>query len=492
MGNRIGPYEVLKELGRGGTSTCYLVIKPPLERKILLKVLYPHFAQDTEILTRFEREARVMSRLHHPNILQVLDFGKLESTYFITMEFIEGKLLDQLLIEKEIEKDDAVSIILGVLNALSYVHARGIIHRDIKPSNILITMEGTPKLTDFGIAWCKSMPGITMDGTFLGTPAYMSPEQIRGEKLDNRTDIYSVGLVFLELITGIKSYPGTNYSKVIQNVLTKLPQGTDKLESKAPAELTRIIKKMIEKEYSSRYGSVDDIIYEIKQFRGEIVHKKKLTKTTFFLVWSMTIAVLGVIGWSAKKFYGLREIKLSEGGTSEISTMDTSVNITHELPIQIPDKNKTTTPEMKSISHEAISQYPLYISVLPYAKIYLNDTFIGETPPPLQTSVKTGKHTLTLKHPYLPSIIRHINMEKDKELNINLFDEVSYLSIIVKPWAEIWVDGTHYGTTPLAEPLTLLPGLHEIKMRNPYYQEHVDTVNLVKGDTFQIRFEFKK
>ncbi len=492
MKKQIGPYKILKELGRGGTSTCYLAVKPPLEREILLKVLYPQFATDQEIFSRFEQEARIMSRLRHPNVLQILDFGNLDNTYFIAAEFIEGDLLDKVVAEKKISPEEATSIITGILQALSYVHQRNIIHRDIKPSNILITdpANGGAKLTDFGLAWTKSIQGITQEGTFLGTPSYMSLEQLKGDKVDHCTDIYSLGLVWLELITGKKAYPGENYGEIIQSILTKPPAGINKLEQKAPQELVQIIKKMIEKPKDQRYKNADEIIYELNKLQGvETSRLLAFTKIKGIQVprwsgWAIAMVFLAFVGWNMKKLYSLRLAPpISMSQKSEARRQETE---------DMKQKTGDRRHKIASITPSPASntQHSLYINVIPYAKIYLNDSLIGEAPPMLQTKVTPGEYILTLKSPQFPSITKQIEIKDAKDIQINLLEEVSYLSFIVKPWAEVLVDGVLHGTTPLKAPLILSPGKHEIRLHNPYYEDYVDTLNLEKKDTLQVKFAF--
>ncbi len=487
MEKHIGPYRVLKELGKGGTSTCYLTVKPPLEREILLKVLYPQFAGDAEILSRFEQEARIMSRLRHPNILQVLDFGKLDDTYFIAVDFIPGELLDKVITQKKITTEEATSIIMGVLQALSYVHKRGIIHRDVKPSNILITEEGIPKLTDFGLAWAKSLQGITQEGTFLGTPSYMSLEQLKGDKIDQRTDIYSLGLVWIELLTGKKAYPGENYGETIQNILTKLPVGIDKLEQKVSPELASIIKKMVEKSKEQRYKSADKIIYDIKKLQGihnTSLQKMKAIEIPRWVGWAIAIIFLGFVGWNIQELYSLKS-------ATELGSQMTKMKSRKEKKSFTSEIEDIMIADAISNNSETSSQHPLYIQVLPYAKIYLNDSLIGETPPGLQTKVTSGEYVLTFKNPQFPSVTKQLEIKDAQNIQINLLEEVSYLSFIVKPWADIWIDKEPHGTTPFGTPLILSSGKHEIRLHNPIYKDYVDTLNLEKGDTLQIKFTFQ-
>ena len=501
MGNQIGPYKILEELGKGATSICYRAIKPPLEREILLKVLHPQFASDAEILSRFEREARIMSRLTHPNILQIIDFGKIEGTYFVAMEFVEGESLEQRITQKKLAQKETVSIIMDLLDALSYVHTKGIIHRDIKPSNIIVTKEGIPKLTDFGLAWAKSVSGITREGTFLGTPGYMAIEQLKGEKVDQRTDIYSLGLVFLELLTGVKAYSGDNYGAVIQNILTKTPKGISKLDSQVPEGIAKIVKKMIEKDREKRYKNASDVLLDLKILMGEPIPKKKHVARGFIprlrvvvpikhvrasplVSWSIIILVIALVGWNMKKLYEPSHVS-SVSTKSFLQVPKESIS-SPKVDIKTNKLTNKIRPPLAEIN------FTIYIYVLPYAEVYLDDSLIGESPPGLEIGVQPGPHILSFKSPQFPTVTKQVEIERSERLSVNLFHEVSYIQLFIKPWAEVWVDGAYEGTTPLATPLILTPGYHKIRLHNPYFQDYIDTLNLAKGDTLEIKLTLKR
>ncbi|MCJ7681017.1 MAG: serine/threonine protein kinase, partial [Candidatus Aminicenantes bacterium] len=189
----IGNYEIVGELGRGGMGVVYKAIQPSLNREVALKVLPPYFAQDKELVERFFREARAAANLKHPKIVTVYDFGQDEETFYFAMELLEGESLEDL-----IKKNGAFSlsetedIISQVADALGYAHKRHIVHRDIKPGNIIINDRGDAILTDFGIAKAAYDTNLTQTGTSVGSPEFMSPEQVQGVKVDSRSDLYSL------------------------------------------------------------------------------------------------------------------------------------------------------------------------------------------------------------------------------------------------------------------------------------------------------------
>ncbi|MGD8863594.1 MAG: serine/threonine-protein kinase, partial [Myxococcales bacterium] len=219
MLDRIGNCRIIGEIGSGGMAVIYKAVQEPLERVVAIKALKPSIAVDSQFAMRFEREARFMASLQHENILHVHDFVKDGETMYIIMEYVQGiDLYDLLQLTPRLPVDVAAIIALQVARALDYAHFRGIIHRDIKPANIIISHQGEVKLMDFGIARDHSLSDLTETGTGVGTPSYMSPEQILGDKLDFRSDIFSLGIVLYQCITGQKPFIEDESRTVMQKI----------------------------------------------------------------------------------------------------------------------------------------------------------------------------------------------------------------------------------------------------------------------------------
>ena len=204
----LGPYRIERELGRGGMAVVYLAYHQRLERHVALKVLHEHLQHDADLVDRFLFEARAASRLEHRNIVVVYDAGQADGRDYIAMAYVEGESLADILqrVEGPLPPDFVISVIDQVSEALDYAHRRGIVHRDIKPSNILVRENGHVLLTDFGIAHAASMGAFTKAGSVWGTPQYMSPEQAAGLKVDGRSDVYSLGIVCYQMLTGEKPF----------------------------------------------------------------------------------------------------------------------------------------------------------------------------------------------------------------------------------------------------------------------------------------------
>ena len=201
-GVALGPYRILERLGRGGMATVYKAHHPALDRYVAIKVLPEFFAEDETYRDRFQQEARSVARLKHPNILNVFDYGQTDEITYLVLELVEGGTLAQIL-GSPMELEDVVRILRPLASALDHAHSQGILHRDIKPSNILIQKDGAPVLADFGLSrMTSSVRRLTASGTVMGTPEYMSPEQVVGEAIGSTSDLYSFAVVAYEMLTG--------------------------------------------------------------------------------------------------------------------------------------------------------------------------------------------------------------------------------------------------------------------------------------------------
>jgi len=203
IGEKLGHFLIRAEIGRGGMGTIYYALDTMLNREVALKIVHPQLADNEQLMERFKIEAMTQARLNHPHIVMIFSFNRIEDEYVIAMEYVEGRSLKELLQEKkQLHPAEAVDIVTQVAEGLRYAHAHNVIHRDIKPANILLGKDGAVKISDFGIAKIFGSQGLTKTGMLVGTPWYTSPEQIVGHEIDFRTDLYSLGVTFYEVLTG--------------------------------------------------------------------------------------------------------------------------------------------------------------------------------------------------------------------------------------------------------------------------------------------------
>lgn len=255
-----GRYELAERLGEGAFSVTYRAIDAVLGRPVAVKIARAQYASDPEFVARFEREARLAASVSHPNIVDVYDYGPHEQTYFIAMQYVAGSDLRQLLDERRrLPADEAAAITRQVLAGLSAIHAVGIIHRDIKPHNVLVGLDGVARVTDFGVAYTAVEEGLTSQGTTIGTASYMAPEQARGGTLSVRTDLYAVGVMLFECLTGRLPFEAENPMAVmLAHIQRPAPRPSDVAPAiGVPAAIEAVVMRALEKDPADRYPDAE-------------------------------------------------------------------------------------------------------------------------------------------------------------------------------------------------------------------------------------------
>src|SRR5262245_42844221 len=259
-----GRYRIVRKLGTGGMADVYLAEDEELGRQVAIKILNDRHASDDQFVERFRREAKNAAGLSHPNIVSVYDRGEAEGTYYIAMEFLEGRSLkEQIVAEGPLPVASAIEITRQILRALGFAHRRGIVHRDIKPHNVLLADapgdgDGRFKVTDFGISRTTTSQ-MTEAGSIVGTAQYLSPEQARGAPVDQRSDIYSVGVVLYELLTGKLPFNGETPLEIAMKHLSEIPRPPSELRPEIPADLDMVVLRALAKDPSDRYENAEEM-----------------------------------------------------------------------------------------------------------------------------------------------------------------------------------------------------------------------------------------
>jgi serine/threonine protein kinase len=280
-GKTVAHYRILEELGAGGMGVVYKAQDTRLNRLVALKFLPEELSKDRRALERFQREARVASALNHPHICTIYDVAEHQKQPFIVMEFLEGDTLDQHCAGRPLKIGEILELSIQIVEALDAAHSKGIVHRDVKPANILLTERGQAKVLDFGVAkfsaqgtegrdtTLESDPPLTRTNALMGTVAYMSPEQARGEPIDARSDLFSFGSVLYEMSTGKQAFAGNTPALVFDSILNKTSVPPTGINPDLPAELEAIIKKTLEKNLRARYQSAGELLADLRQLKQE-------------------------------------------------------------------------------------------------------------------------------------------------------------------------------------------------------------------------------
>ncbi len=267
----IGDYRIQREVGSGGMGVVYQGFHIRLEQVVAIKDLSPDLASNEEMRQRFIREARIQAQLNHPNVVNVHNLLEHEGHLLLVMEFVEGYTLDQLIQTRgALPYDKAIEITRQVLEALSFMHSKGVIHRDLKPGNIMITRGGLVKVTDFGIAKATSEKEQTRAGVRLGTLWYMSPEQVKGKTVDTRSDLYALGVTFFQMVTGKLPFSGDSDFEIMKAHTDIAPPNPKKIRKDLPKPLSRIILRLLEKRPNKRFQSADEVLRALEEAQGSI------------------------------------------------------------------------------------------------------------------------------------------------------------------------------------------------------------------------------
>ena len=399
MKKKVGNYQIFEELGKGGMSTVYLATQKSLDRRVAIKELLPSLKMDTEMVERFKREAKASASMAHEGIVNIFDFWHDRGSYYLAMEYLDGKDLGEVVETMgAVPIEATVTIVSKAADALHYAHQRGIIHRDVKSGNIFITEKGEVKLTDFGIAYVPGKSPLTQPGIAIGTPEYMSPEQIRGEKANPRSDIFSLGVVLYEMLTGKRPFGEDGDEEVIASVLGKKPKGPRKVNRKVPWRLHWLTMKCLQKKPGKRFQTMEDLTISLERF----LPKKSEDRTRAYSSFLETIFPReGVDGQKPAQFRRKKWISFGYALIVMILIALVSAYIIYRyhrtfdfsglLPKGLKEKIASYTDKDQRYSFIKIVAYP-------WAKVSIDGKYVDTTPIAGPLRLKPGEHTLSFSH----------------------------------------------------------------------------------------------
>ncbi len=498
-------FEGLECLKKDAGVAVYIANHIYLGKKIFLKTLDRNTVADPAMLDRFQREAKTLARLEHPNIIKVYDFGTYEFFFYISFEYFVSQDLRSVIKSGQLSADEKMQVCLQILRGLDYAHKHHIIHRDIKPENILLNEKQQVKIADFGLARTHGDESKTQQTSIVGTPSYMSPEQIRGESLTPQTDLFSLGILFLELFTGKNPFLGDDAGATLNNVLSR-PIDSE-LFAQLPEPLNDIVPKMLAKKQQERFESAAQILAywkdenepekiatatETDENRRFFSGPWKAAAGLFFLLVIVSLVLL-----SKNNPPNTTEnlpIQLTDSVQVENQLNDDTLQI-DETPEGM-DSEKSHQPKVEQAAEREPLNIPgrLLVQCTPWAVVYVDEDSVDTTPMEEPLHIMPGEHELSLSHPNFPIYVKNFRIEPDKEtlIAVDLDTLYGFIACDIYPWGEVIIDEESKGITPFPRPLLVTPGSHMLTVKNQQYGAISDTFFVARRDTFYFQLNFER
>lgn len=519
-------FEIIECFKKDDYTGVYLAKHIYLGKEIILKCLNTQTVPDNSVIERFKREAKILASLDHPNIIKVLDFGTHGKYFYISFEYFKGTSLREVIKKNDINDKDKEQIVIQILQGMHEAHSNSIIHRDIKPENIFVDHAMNVKIGDFGLALSKTESFVTSKSAIVGTPCYMSPEQVSGDVITPQTDLFSFGIVIYELFTGVNPFLGNDVNESINNIITKDYKTILQEIKTLPEAIAELVSSAIVRSNSKRCKSAleamkmlgvepsfNTIVDNNNVFRKKI-KQENFQQKIYYLIATATVLVLliYVIFFVNKKGSSTlmppseaiqNENVKTDSLPDNISVSENNTPITPTVDkTLIPVNDKTTTQgnnnpervEKPTENTETILTFgELYVECSPWGNIIIDGTQIETTPLEKPLRLETGEHKLVLSHPQFPSYRETISIKANALYNVkvNLDTLYGYVDCKVFPWGELYVNGEHIGQTPLANSLQLVPGRYTFRITNPHFATINDTVVVRRNDTLSVKYSFK-
>lgn len=540
---KISKYQIFFELQHGPITRVYKAFQLELQRPVLVKQLNPDRMSDEELVERFRQEGLILAQINSPHVITVFDFGFEDGVPFLVTEFIEGTTLAELIrMHNGLPWDNALYILQQLALGLMAIHHQNIIHRDIKPDNIFISNEGDVKLGDLGF----SAPLKIAEESIQGTPAYLAPEIVLGESIDFRSDLYSLGLVGYEMLTGHNPFAGDTMTAILNRIVNLKPIAIQKVRPEVPDGLSELIAKLMARQPEERFRTIKDFISALDRWKKdkdinitqdrlinylespdqyqpiEIIAKGPMVlpspKNRAYRMPALAIAMLIFVAGlffigrqltkDYKKFPAISDTSsIAPHGELTKPKEQDRIDVSNHLvnhgekyhrvseKEHAPSTNVTnTTDSLKAALKEEKLPESLVVTTDPRSFVYRQGISLGITP--VQIGVDNGNEQLELefRSPGFPIIKKIVNKPQGgaQNIHINLWKEVGYFEIDVIPWGVIWIDGDSIDVTPLNHPLILSPGNHRLMVRHPKLKSITEPFYIAVGETLKKTIQLQR
>ncbi len=510
-------FQVLSCVKKDSNTGIYIADHIYLGKKIFLKTLNQENLANPAILDRFRREARLLARLEHPNIIRVFDFGTYQNWFYISFEYFPSQDLRKVLRKGDLTPQDKENIFIGILRGLDAAHRLNIIHRDIKPENVLVDDIGQVKIADFGLALVKDEPHATQQESIVGTPGYMSPEQIRGESLTPSTDLFSLGILGYELITGKNPFLGQDAGKTLNNIISN--SCTPELGPVADIsdDFRHNVIRLLNKAAANRPGSAQEVLQAMDHEPVKAVPVAAPLSPKISNSYRLVIIILILVSVSSFIFLWQQKSNRSDSTNELAQNQTTPPTATNPDSVELNQDSLTTASNTLTIqptdtppqtltnekpediaatnTQSEISNLPgsIEIQCSPWAQVWIDSKYIDTTPLENDIAILPGKHTLALKHPEYPDYEQIIDIEPQikRTIAIDLDTLCGYFQCKLYPWGDIYINDKFIGQTPLQDYARLAPGSHTLVVKNNNYQSVQEIIHIAKKETliYQLNFE---
>ncbi len=527
---KLGRYVIVEEIGQGAMGVVYKAVDPLIDRTVAIKTINLDLSKEelANFEKRFQREVQSAGKLNHPNIVTVYDVGRTEGVAYMAMEFLEGKELREILdsgVVLPIEKIAHISS--QVAEGLAFAHEHGIVHRDVKPANVMVMKNGLIKITDFGIAQMSSASR-TMAGMVMGSPKYMSPEQVVGQAVDGRSDIFSLGVVIYEMLTGKTPFGGDNISAIMYQILNDDPIPPKNLNQNIPASINYIVLKALAKHPDKRYQNAKELARDIKRYKtmevptGEQAYKipaslerrkqprEQLGDATQVLPSLIPgIAVTRSAPALRREWWSTPRILLYAAIPAMIIVFALVVTFTKRStpsPVAVPHIVENAPP--LTVTPPAVDTpraEPSSTQVPPRSVTETSKPLELNNPPalpntaatratiPEKSTTKTETNKITVDKPLAEKPARaEVAAKTDSVTKAPPgVGEEATATLAISPWGEVFVDGKRLGVTPPLRSFKVAPGKHTILIVNETFKPFSQTLDFAPGSSHKIKYKFQ-
>lgn len=540
---KISKYQLFSELQRGPITRVYKAIQPELQRVVLVKQLNTERIMDEDLVERFKQEGLILAKINSPNVITIFDFGYDDNVPFLVTEFVEGNTLAELIVQNgALPYDLGLFILQQLTQGLCALHHQNIIHQDIKPENIYISNEGEVKLGDLGFSVILDQ----VDQQIQGTPSYLAPEVVSGSPVDFRCDLYSLGLVGYEMLTGDNPYAADDIQTIFNRIVNLKPITVHVVRPEVPEKFSTLIARLMAQNPDERLQSATELSRQLDDLKISMGIKVDGNSLTSFmqnpdqyqisrLIPDTNFAkpdtkqkkrsrAVFIVGLFAIIILGILLIKILDNGPSFLpNRTDTTTIAINKNFNQIKDQNdiptisnidikKVDPSGSKEILHKSLIQKELKADSLkvpfaiptrldtititsdPKAFVFLKNDSLGITPLSLISDAEKNELEIELQTPGFPIIKKTVTRtdQTAQKIHINFWKEVGYLDIAIIPWGEIWIDGDSIDVSPINRPIVLAPGNHRLMVRHSSLKNITESFYVAIGETLKKTIQLQR